>query len=218
MSIGKPGSEAAMAGIAGEVARISRRIRRLREVAGLTLQQLAQRSDLATSTVHKVESGQMTPSVAVLLKIARGLGRSATELIQESGYAADVVHTTAAQRTEIGLPRKMRVERLSADLRDPALEMWRVTLYPGVSSGKDAIQYDGEELVLCEAGCVTFRLGDAAYVLRVGDALHFKASIPHSWRNAGKAVARFTVTGTLPGEFRALIRSRVAKVTERRAS
>jgi len=204
--------------IEGEVARISRRIRRLREVAGLTLQELAERSDLATSTVHKVEGGQMTPSVAVLLKLARGLGRSATELMQDSGYRADVIHRRAAERTETGVRGKMRVERLSADLRDPALEMWRVTLYPGMSSGKDPIQYDGEELVVCESGRVTFRLQDEEYVLRTGDSLHFKASIPHSWRNSVKSVARFLITGTLPGEFRALIQGRVARVSARRAS
>ena len=61
--------------IDGELAQISRRIRRWREEKGLTLQQLAERSDLATSTVQKVETGQMIPSVAVLLKVARGLGR-----------------------------------------------------------------------------------------------------------------------------------------------
>ena len=64
-----------VAGIEGELAAISGRVRRWREEKGLTLQQLAERSDLAPSTVQKVETGQMIPSVAVLLKLARGLGR-----------------------------------------------------------------------------------------------------------------------------------------------
>ena len=61
-------------GIDGELARITARIRRWREQAGLTLQELAKRSGLATSTVQKVETGQMIPSVAVLLKLSHGLG------------------------------------------------------------------------------------------------------------------------------------------------
>ena len=62
-----------------ELARISQRIRRWREEAGLTLQDLARRSELATSTIQKVETAQMVPSIAVMLKIARGLGRPFVE-------------------------------------------------------------------------------------------------------------------------------------------
>ena len=53
--------------IDGEIARISARIRRWREDAGLTLQELAKRSGLATSTVQKVETGQMTLTPRQLL-------------------------------------------------------------------------------------------------------------------------------------------------------
>ncbi|MEZ4355832.1 MAG: helix-turn-helix transcriptional regulator [Myxococcota bacterium] len=58
-------------------------IRRCRAQDGLTLQQLATRSGVAASTIHKVESQQMVPTVSVLLKIARGLGRRPAELIRD---------------------------------------------------------------------------------------------------------------------------------------
>lgn len=193
--------------IDSQIARISRRIRRWREEKGLTLQELAERSDLATSTVQKVETGQMIPSVAVLLKVARGLGRRPTELIHDGHHDLEVVHATPDERDRLGGAPSVAVERLSGELSDPALEMWRVTLWPGASSGLDRIQYEGEELVVCERGRVNFALGDEEYVLSGGDTLHFKAHIPHSWRNCGKGVARFTITGTLPQKFRALIRS-----------
>jgi transcriptional regulator with XRE-family HTH domain len=195
-----------------EIARIGQRIRRWREQADLTLHELAQKSGLATSTVQKVEKGQMIPSVAVLLKIARGFGRSATELIHEGSYRLDVAHLRASERHPVGAGSKMLVERLSADLTRPALEMWRVTLHPGISSGSEPIEYDGEEIVVCEQGCVTFVLGEEEHELATGDTLHFKATIPHFWRNDGDAVARFTVTGTLPEHFRAVMRGRLAGV------
>ncbi len=189
-------------------------MRRWREGAGLTLQELARRSGLATSTVQKIEKAQMVPSVAVILKLARGLHRRASELLYDGSDEVDVLHVREGERHPVGVPDKLRAERLSADLSEPALEMWRVTLYPGVSSGRDAIQYEGEELVVCEAGAVTFRVGDREYPLEPGDALHFKASIPHFWRNDGDAPARFTVTGTLPRHFRAAMQRRLAVVAE----
>jgi transcriptional regulator with XRE-family HTH domain len=199
-----------------ELARISQRVRRLRDEAGLTLQQLAGRSGVATSTIQKVETEQMIPSVAVLMKIARGLGRRVSELVDGGGDELESVHLPAEQRHPIGTPGQLLVERLSGDLFDPALETWRVTLHPGVSSGHDAIHYDGEELIICEEGTVVFRLGAREVTLRAGDTLHFKASIPHHWRNDSQAPTRFTVTGTLPNKFRAAMHGRVALASDHR--
>ncbi len=192
-----------------ELARISQRIREARDAAGLTLQELAARSGVATSTIQKVETEQMIPSVAVIIKIARGLGMHVSQLVQEGEETLEISHISAHERHEIGARGKLLVERLSGDLLEPSLEMWRVTLYPGVSSGRQAIEYDGEEIVNCEAGEVTFCLGEQEYVLATGDSLHFKASIPHLWRNDGHSPARFTVTGTLPRKFRAALRQQI---------
>ena len=197
-----------------EIARISERIRAWREHAGYTLQELARRSGLATSTVQKVETGQMVPSVAVLLKVAHGLGRRPTELIHAGDGEQVVSHQSAGERDRAGSDETLHIERLSGDIVDPALEMWRVTLWPGASSGKAPIRYEGEELVLCEKGRVSFRVGESAYELAAGDTLHFKARVPHSWRNESRGVARFTVVGTLPAKLRALLRHRVGEARE----
>ena len=195
--------------IDGEIARINARIRRWREDAGITLQELGKRSGLATSTVQKVETGQMIPSVAVLLKLSHGLGRRPTELIREGDSDLDIAHVRAEDRDRTGHEKSMVIERLSGDLSDPALEMWRIHLQPDASSGSGSIHYEGEQIVVCEKGRVTFTIGGDDYELEAGDSLHFKAHLPHSWQNRGRREARFTVTGTLPAKFRAMIRSRV---------
>lgn len=192
-----------------EIARIGRRIRSWREHEGLTLQDLARRSGLATSTVQKVETGTMTPSVAVLLKLARGLGRRAAELIHDGSYEVEVLHLPASERQRVGVEGRSCFERLSGDLYDAALESWRVTLEPGASSGREPICYEGEELVVCERGVLTLQVADRDHILGPGDVLHFKATLLHSWRNDGADPVCFTVTGTLPHSFRALLQDRV---------
>jgi transcriptional regulator with XRE-family HTH domain len=200
-------------GIESDLARISRRIRDWRKQKGLTLQELAERSGLATSTIQKIEAGQMIPSVAVLLKVARGLGRRPAELVHDGANEPDAILVRADARHPVGVRGQMSVERLSGDLFGSALESWRVTLHPGVSSGRGSIQYDGEELVVCEAGSVTFFVGEDEHVLGPGDSLHFRASIPHRWRNDGDEVARFTVTGTVPPSVRAAVHGRLRRLT-----
>jgi len=196
--------------IDSEIARISARIRRWRAEEGLTLQQLAKRSGVATSTVQKVETGQMIPSVAVLLKLAHGLGRRPTELIRESEPEREISHVRASERQRSGHEKSVSVERLSGDLSDPTVEMWRVYVQPGAGSGRASIRYDGEELVACEAGVLLFEIEGEEFVLEPGDTLHFKAHRPHAWRNGGDSVARFTVTGTLPARLRDRPRSEPA--------
>lgn len=198
-----------------QIERISRRIRRWREEDDLTLQGLAERSGLATSTVQKVETGQMMPSLAVLLKLAHGLDRPIAEMLADDDVALDVFHSKACQRESAGRGGSLQAERLSGNLMRSALETWQVTLDSGASSGSDAIQYEGEELVVCEQGRVTFRIGADEYPLQAGDSLHFRACIPHSWYNDGPVAAKFTITGTLPLVFRSLIQSRVPGETVR---
>jgi len=83
-------------------------------------------------------------------------------------------------------------------------------MQPGVSSGKEAIHYRGEELILCEEGSLVVGVGDEVFELTAGDTLHFRASIPHRWRNTGNSLTQFTITGTRPRQFRAAMHKRVA--------
>ncbi len=117
------------------VGEISRRVRRWREQQGLSLHELASRSDVAASTIQKIETQQMVPSVAVLLKVARGLGRRPAEMVGEEPEEQEVVLLRAKRHPTITSGREMRVERLSGYLFDPAIELWRIQLQPGRGSG-----------------------------------------------------------------------------------
>jgi transcriptional regulator with XRE-family HTH domain len=193
-----------------ELEQVSRRIRHWREEAGLTQQQLATRSGVAASTVHKIEALQMIPSVAVLLKIARGLGRTPRDFISAGSGELELVHLRAEQRHRIGMSRHMLLERLTGDLVDPEVEVWRVEVYPGHGFGPGRVTYDGEQVVVCDEGEVVFHVGDEEVLLRGGDSLHFKATLPHGWENRGTGPARFTVIGTVPQALRSALHERLA--------
>ena len=58
-------------------------LREERTRAGLTLEQLAQRSDLSTAHLSRLESGDRQPSVAALISLSRALGVSMSTLLGE---------------------------------------------------------------------------------------------------------------------------------------
>ncbi len=108
----------------------------------------------------------------------------------------------------------MRVERLSGDLFEPAVELWRVSVQPGHGS-EGTFAFDGEIVAVCEEGVLTCTIADEEYVLQPGDSLHFKAAIPHAWHNHGDVTARFLVACDSARKFHAALHRRLATGTRR---
>lgn len=175
----------------------------------MTLQKLAAMSGVATSTIQKVETGQMVPTVAVLMKIARGLGRRPSELISDEPPDAEVAYLRGSQHYTLGSRRNIRVERLSGDVFEPEIEVWRVLVQPGYGSGQGTFSMAGEEVLACEQGKLEVVIGSETYELEPGDSLHFKASLPHGWRNPGNVEASFTVACNFPRQFRAALQRKL---------
>jgi transcriptional regulator with XRE-family HTH domain len=58
-------------------------VRRLRETAGMTQEELAHAAGLHWTYVGQIERGERNPTYKNLLKLARGLSASATELVAD---------------------------------------------------------------------------------------------------------------------------------------
>ncbi len=91
-----PLSEADLSAV---VSGIGPRLRSLRGRHGLSLQQLADRSDVSPAAIHKVEQGTMVPTITTLLKLAAAFHVPVAHFIDESDTpATPVVYTAAKQR------------------------------------------------------------------------------------------------------------------------
>jgi transcriptional regulator with XRE-family HTH domain len=201
--------ESANGAVESELELIALRVKRWREDGNLTLQELARRSGVAASTIQKIETQQMTPTIAVLLKIARGLGCRLADLVRDESEENRVVLLRAEDRRPVGLNERMRIECLVGDLSEQHLEVWRVAHEPGSGSGRTRYRFDGETLIVCESGEITFYVGEQEFALRAGDTLHFKSAIPHGWRNEGAERATFLNIGTLPSMLRTRLHQRL---------
>jgi transcriptional regulator with XRE-family HTH domain len=87
--------------------RVGRRIATFRHAAGLTQQELAERSELAVETIGRIERGRQMPSLARLETIAHALGVTLADLVRE--------------RRKVG-PRERAVTALRAMLRERPAE------------------------------------------------------------------------------------------------
>lgn len=197
-----------------ELDQISDRLRLWREERGLTRQELADLSGVAASTVHKVEARQMTPSIAVVLKLAHGLGRRPSEILAEAAPFTTVsIHRVA--EAKVTVTPSGSFERLTGDLPDPELEAWRVTFQSGSSSGRP-LRLDGEVLLICEEGELTLTIDGDDQRLAPGDAAHFKGSQQFSYRNGSQTPTRFMIAATLHGDLRSMVNPAGTRYTKQR--
>ena len=172
--------------------RIAGRVRDWRGSMGMTLQQVAALSGVAASTIQKVESQQMVPTIAVLFKIARGLGHSPVDLLDDSFGMGDVVHR-ADPKSQLDSGRPVH---LTGEILDAQFSTWRVVHAPGQGLVAPGLGPRGEVLILCQKGQLEATVGDQIFLLQPGESLHCKTRKGFGWRAVGQEPAEFTVIGS----------------------
>ncbi|MFZ5480458.1 MAG: helix-turn-helix transcriptional regulator [Myxococcota bacterium] len=70
------------------MARVGERVRRYRKEARLTQEDLSARSEVSVKEVSTIETGKQSPTITTLSRLARALGRSVRDLVDEEGADA----------------------------------------------------------------------------------------------------------------------------------
>ena len=176
-------------------------VRSSRQSLNISIRELARRSSLSATAIWKVERGQMTPSIVVLIKIAHGLGVKLTEILDPILEEEAVVYAPRGSRISGGAGAlRDVVEIISGSSRAWVIQAGEHALKKGAKSARKAMAHSGEELVYCLEGRIQYVINDKKYDLKAGDAIHFKSHLPHIWRNANKGNSRMLLIAVPPRE------------------
>lgn len=162
---------------------LGQRIQALRGERGLTLRELADRSDVSVSMLSSVERGDKAPTVVVLDRIAGGLDVSLASLVTEPDDDRIIVRRAAEQDTvdeSGGWQRTI----LTPVVPGVNFEWVRSTLPAGCDAGiYPAYAPGSHEFVTVQSGTLTMTIGDREVVLSAGDSVYFAADAPHGYAN-----------------------------------
>jgi quercetin dioxygenase-like cupin family protein/DNA-binding XRE family transcriptional regulator len=147
------------------------RLRTLRNTLGLSLDEVAARTNLSPSTISRVETGKRTISLDVLLPLAGALQVDLDSLLRVDSDDDVVIRPTpsrAGGRTTWMLSRTTG-STVAVKMR---LEPSRRSVPPRVHPGHDWF--------FVIAGRVRLTLGDREIVVETGEAAEFATMTPHA--------------------------------------
>lgn len=165
---------------------IGLKIAGLRRAQGLSLQQLAAKSDVSAASIHKIERSGMVPTITTILKLGGALGVPVSYFVQEDDSDPEPIHfTNASERPVVYTPHKgLALEGITGSYRQFDAAAAIVCMAPDATSGRKLLKHPGEELVHVKSGKVLFQVGNHDFILKPGDSLHFSGEIPHHWESA----------------------------------
>jgi transcriptional regulator with XRE-family HTH domain len=174
-----------------KIARIAQRIKQRRNEMGLSIREAAKLTGTSPSTIQKIESNEMVPSIAVLMKIAQGLKQHVTVFFEDENEPEEVALMRRSERDVVNIPAsKLKVADLGSSIIDARLEVVLLTIEKSGMSGKDPLMHEGEEIKFCLEGKIAYFINDREYNLESGDCIHFKSSQPHYWENIHPGTTR----------------------------
>ncbi|MCX2731087.1 XRE family transcriptional regulator [Saccharopolyspora sp. NFXS83] len=168
---------------------VRQRIKSLRAARGLSLDELATRCYLSTSTLSRIETGHRRISLDQLAPLARALGTTLDQLV-ESATDEDVVirpvhdenrgATTWLLSKDSG-PHGMTVAKMR--LTKPA---------PAPGSGKLGV-HPGKDWFTVLSGTVLLVLGERTILVETGQAAQFSTMTPHAFGAHGGPAEILTI-------------------------
>ena len=168
--------------------RVGENLERLRKRRGLSLERLAALSGVSRAMLGQIEVGESTPTIALLWKVSRGLDvRFADLLGDDTADEIQVLPASAAKTLRSANGAFESRALFPFDSRRRA-EFYELRLRGGQREEAEAHAEGTYENLVVHSGRLRLtvgRSGAAPIELRAGDAIYFRADVPHIYENPG---------------------------------
>jgi len=176
---------------------IGLKVEQIRESRKISRQELAERSELDAELIAQIESGELIPSLAPLIKIARVLGVRLGTFLDDLDNIGPVVKRANDRRKMMMFSEKSHAGSsdldffaLASDKTGRHMEPFVIDIHP--SSAKEVVlsAHEGEEFIFVLSGEVEIAYGRETYLLAEGDSIYYDSIVSHNVHGKGDGEAR----------------------------
>jgi transcriptional regulator with XRE-family HTH domain len=171
------------------VAAIGSRLRNLRQQREMTLQDLAELTDLSPSMLSLVERGRAAPSIQSLIVIANALNVTMSDLIVSDPPDEERIVIRSSDQPFVKTAQNV-IRRLLREDRSRGISLAINEYEPETGSSLKRGSHSGFEYGFVLEGVLTIELENVTYQLKAGDLIAFESKRPHRFWNKGSKRVR----------------------------
>jgi len=162
---------------------VALRIREMRQIVGYTIEEMAEKTEISQALYREYEAGTADLPFSFVHKCAKVFGLELTELLE--GHTAKLSGYTVTRKGEgmvTASENGITIADMASMFRNKLATPYWVT-YEYLEELQDkpihTTTHDGQEFNLVLRGAMRIRVGEHEEVLREGDSIFYKSSVPH---------------------------------------
>jgi len=173
------------------------KIKQVRELKNISIDDLAQRSNLEVEQLQGIENNKIVPAISPLLRIARALSVRLGTFLDDNEQLGPVVCRCDDKKKTESLSNQTVDARANLNFFSMAkgksgrhMEPFMVEVKSDDQTAKAASSHEGEEFLFVLSGQVKLQYGNENYVLNEGDSIYYDSIVEHRLSSAPDQTAK----------------------------
>ncbi|MTI57466.1 helix-turn-helix domain-containing protein [Geosporobacter ferrireducens] len=171
---------------------VANNLKRIREEMKLSLEKTADITGVSKAMLRQIETGESSPTINTVWKIATGLKVPYTSIINAPQPDTFVVSRSDIE-PQIEDDGKYQVYSIFPSEEGRRFEIYTVELEKGCSFCSNAHGERTQEFITVYEGELTLYVEDEEYIVKAGDAIKFRADRLHAYHNKSDALIRISM-------------------------
>lgn len=162
----------------------------------MTVQELADRSEVSKGMISQIENSRTVPSLLVLIQIIKALGVELNSFFEDINFDKDlpllIIREEELSTFEKEDASGYHYQRIfSRSIKSSTIDFVLLCLEPGAE--REKVVTEAFEFKYIIDGEVTYRFDSQDVVLKKGDSLFFDGRLPHAPVNLSKKLSTMLV-------------------------
>ena len=176
---------------------VSEKIRTIMADRNISVQELSQRSGLSEGAINIVLNSEKIPSLAPLIKIARGLGVRPGTFLDDAENNGPVILRNPENHQPANFSSQLSEHNSHLDFYSLAgnksgrsFEPFLIDIKPSYNSEISLSSHEGEEFLYVLSGSIKVIYGINTHILQQGDSIYYDSVVEHLVCSADNQTAR----------------------------